>query len=71
MRFFIELDDDTDAGRYFVSCARIRQIKPNSLLRRLLTAITEDQLVASVLDDAEELKARKKGEHRFAEPKAA
>jgi hypothetical protein len=71
MRIWIGIDDDTEAGRYFVACARIRKIKPSSLFRRLLMAISEDQLVASVLDDADELKARKKGEHRFAEPKVA
>jgi hypothetical protein len=66
----IDLDLDDEAGRYFLACARIRNIKPISLFRRLLAVINRDQLVGSILDDADELRVRHKGEHRYSGPKA-
>jgi hypothetical protein len=65
MRIFVDIEEDTELGRYFLSCARIRGISPRSLLRRLVKAISEDHLVASVLDDTDTIKDRQKGEHRY------
>jgi hypothetical protein len=68
MRVFVDVDEHSDAGSYFLACARIRDISPRSLLRRLVATISEDQLVVSVLDDADAIKERRKGEHRYQPP---
>jgi hypothetical protein len=71
MRIYVDFDEHSETGRYILACARIRDISVKSLLRRTFVAISEDQLFASVLDDADSMKARNKGEHRYSEPKAA
>jgi hypothetical protein len=71
MRIYIDFDEHSETGRYILTCARIRDISVKSLMRRMFIAISEDQLVASVLDDADSMKTRNKGEHRYSEPKAA
>lgn len=68
MRLHIDFDEHSEAGRYFLTCARIRDICAMALMRRLFEAITEDQLTASVLDDSETMKERRKGEHRYFDP---
>lgn len=60
----IELEEDSEAERYFAACARIRNISPRALFRRLIDTIAKDQMVASVLDDEDEMAKRRKGEHR-------
>ena len=50
---------------YLHTCARIRGISLTALLTRLVDLVGQDQLVASVLDDADEIKVRRKGEHRY------
>jgi hypothetical protein len=49
---------------YFEACARIRNITVHALLKRLLKAIGEDQLVGSILDDQDEMAKRQRGEWR-------
>lgn len=71
MRIYIDIDEHSEPGRYILTCARIRDISVKSLMRRMFVAISQDQLVASVLDDADCMKSRNKGEHRYCEPKAA
>ena len=56
-------------SEYLDKCARIRNISKTALLRRLLEAITRDELVPSILDDEGDIKRRRAGEHRFKEPK--
>jgi hypothetical protein len=64
MRLSIDVDEESTAGRYLLACARIRDISPRSLLKRVVDAISTDQLIPSVLDD-DGRKTRRKGEHRF------
>jgi hypothetical protein len=52
---------------YLKTCARIRNISIQALMRRLVDAITEDHLVQSILDDADDMASRRKGEHRYRE----
>lgn len=70
MRIYLDIDENTDAGRYFLACARIRDISTHGLLRRLADVVCADQLVSSVLDDSEQIKERRKGEHRYSGPPA-
>ncbi|WP_024340960.1 hypothetical protein [Bradyrhizobium japonicum] len=62
-RIQIEVDDDD--FRYFDACARIRNISPRSLFRRLMKTVATDQMVASILDDEGDLRRRGRGEHRY------
>jgi hypothetical protein len=50
---------------YFRTCARIRNISLQSLMKRVVIAIAEDHLVQSILDDADDMTSRRKGEHRY------
>lgn len=65
MRICIEFDDDGEVARYFAACARIRKITTRALVRRLIGAVAEDQLVSSILDDEDSLLNRRKGEHTY------
>lgn len=65
MRLILDIDESSEAGRYFIACARIRDISVRGLQRRLFEALTQDQLIASVLDDGDNLRDRRKREHRF------
>jgi hypothetical protein len=65
MRLFLDIDEDSKNGRYLLACARIRNISVRSLLRRLISDVAEDQLIPSILDDADDMKARRKGEHQY------
>lgn len=52
-----------DATREYVeTCARIRNISVTSLLQRLLGVITDEQMIAAILDD-DGARTRRKGEH--------
>ena len=61
VRISLELPDP----EYFNNCARIRDVALHSLLRRLLATIAEDEMVAAILDDADCLRERRQGEHRW------
>lgn len=50
---------------YIVACARIRDVTVTTLVRRLVQAIEEDQLVLAVLDDAEDYQRRERYQHSF------
>jgi len=50
---------------YFSVCARIRGVSRAALIRRLLHTIAHDQMVGSVLDDENDMKRRRLGEHRY------
>ena len=69
MRLSIDIDDDVDSHivRYLESCARIRGISTHALTRRVLSVIAEDHLVQNILDDQDDLRSRRKGEHPFRE----
>jgi len=54
-----------ETAEYLVACARIRGIHPVSLVKRLLDVIAEDCMVASILDDGDGMRVRRRGEHRF------
>ena len=60
------LDTETEAGRYLVACARIRNIAVATLVHRLIDVIGRDQLVLAVLDDNSE-PHRDAGDHKFRE----
>lgn len=45
------IDPDTEAGRYMLACARIRQVGLSALVHRLISTISTEQLVLAVLDD--------------------
>jgi hypothetical protein len=45
------IDLETEAGRYLMSCARIRDVAVTALVSRLVKRITEDQLILAILDD--------------------
>jgi hypothetical protein len=66
MHLTIQVDQDTDHGRYLIACARLRNISMTGLMFRLIDTIARDQLVVSVLDDAgrEQEPYRARG-HRF------
>ena len=53
------------AMEYFLVCARIRGVSRAVLLRRLLHTVAHDQMVGSVLDDENDMKRRRPGEHRY------
>ena len=54
------IDNEADI-EYFDACARIRGISVNALCKRLMRAIAQDQMIASVLDD-EGKRDRQRGE---------
>lgn len=60
----ISLDITGSDLEYLEACARIRDITARSLVRRLLTVIARDQMVACILDD-EAIRKRMKGERRY------
>jgi hypothetical protein len=61
------IDTESDAGRYIVSCARIRGIGVATLVSRLVDAIAKDQLVNAVLDDDGRRSRLRQGDHKFRE----
>jgi hypothetical protein len=65
-QFNIDLEDDSDEYRYLMSCARIRGIRMQPFLRRLINVIAKEQLVLGILDDDSSRKPRK-GEWRHPE----
>jgi len=65
-QFNIDLEDDSDEYRYMMACARIRGIRMQPFLRRLVQTIAKEQLVLSILDDESSRKPRK-GEWRHPE----
>ena len=62
----LTLDTETEAGRYLVACALIRNIDVAILVHRLIDVIGRDQLVLAVLDDISE-PHRDAGDHKFRE----
>lgn len=58
---------DTEHGRYFISCARIRGLGVATLVGRLITTIAQDKLVGAVLDDDGMQAELKAGDHKFRE----
>jgi hypothetical protein len=64
----IFVDDESEAVKYFDTCARIRGISSRSLLRRILDTIVHDQMVGAILDD-DCKRERRKGEHRYVGPR--
>ena len=62
-QFNISLEDDSDEYRYLMTCARIRGIRMQPFLRRLIETIAREQLVLGILDDDSSRKLRK-GEWR-------
>jgi hypothetical protein len=65
MRLSVEFDEADYALEYLRRCARIRDISVSSLIHRLMETIAEDELVLSILDDADCIKERRKGEHHY------
>lgn len=64
--FYVDVSEEH--LEYLRACARIRDIKLSNLFSRLLVAISEDQLVFSILDDNSEVN-RRVGEHGYRETK--
>jgi hypothetical protein len=62
-RFLVHLSDEELA--YIDSCARIRDITVSALINRIVRTTARDQLVAGLLDDADEMRKRARGEHRY------
>jgi hypothetical protein len=44
-----------EENQYLEACARMRRISKSKMVRRLLKVIMEDQMIASVMDDADKL----------------
>ena len=44
-----------EENQYLETCARMRRISKSKMVRRLLKVIMEDQMIASVMDDADKL----------------
>ena len=63
--FYDRVQLEVRPTEYFLACARIRDISPTALLRRLVDTLSEDQLITAVLDDADAIKKRRPGEHGF------
>ena len=68
MKLDFQFHENTEAGRYLLACARIRDISPRALTRRLVDTIAEDRLVSAVLDDGDTIQKRRQGEHRYKGP---
>ncbi len=68
MQVTYRFDPKTEAGRYLVSCARIRKIAVSVMVRRMVDVIADEQLVLSILDD-ESRPSRNPSEHCFREPR--
>ncbi len=49
----LQLTDEEN--QYLEACARMRRISKSKMVRRLLKVIMEDQMIASVMDDADNL----------------
>lgn len=60
----VRMNEQTEKGRYFDACARIRGISTGALLNRLLTVIAKDQMVAAILDDEDKLRGPLKKHER-------
>jgi hypothetical protein len=56
---------DSKDGRYLLACARIRGVSIATLVSRLMSVISQDQLVLAILDDESQPAMLKRGEHRF------
>jgi hypothetical protein len=69
MRRHICADISDEHMEYFNACARIRNIALGPMFGRLLSAIAQDQLVLSILDDDSKPCRRGAGEHRYVEPR--
>lgn len=69
MNLFVKFDETKRSGQYFLACARIRNISATALGKRLILKIIRDQLIAQVLEDESNLRARKPGEHVYGGPK--
>ena len=54
-----------EALQYFEACARIRNVALSVLFRRLSASIAADYMVEGVLDDADQLRALEKSDHRY------
>lgn len=52
-------------SEYMNACARIRNVTMTTLVRRLVQAIEEDQLVLAILDDADRYQERERYQHNF------
>lgn len=46
MNVIVEFDENDEAGRYLLACARIRDISTKQLVNRLFETIASDQLGA-------------------------
>lgn len=60
-----EFDEKSEAGKYFINCAKIRNLSLRGLFVRLFNEISEDQLVLSILDDDSKPSIKAKGEKGF------
>ena len=56
LKLDLTVDPESEEGHYLLACARIRNVSPATLLRRIFRATLKDQLVRTVLDDEEELR---------------
>lgn len=65
MSVIVNLNDEQ--AHYLGACARIRGIHVSSLFKRLVSAISKDQLVGAILDDADEMTGPRNGEHSYRE----
>ena len=67
MHLNTSIDRESEHGRYFISCARIRGLGVATLVGRLITTIAQDKLVTAVLDDDSMRAELKAGDHKFRE----
>jgi hypothetical protein len=67
MHLNTSIDRESESGRYFISCARIRGLGVATLVGRLIETIAEDKLVQAVLDDGGRRARLKAGDHKFKE----
>lgn len=67
MIVIVEFDENDEAGRYLLACARIRDISTKRLVNRLFETIATDQLVLSILDDDSKPAPKQKNQHGFRE----
>jgi hypothetical protein len=51
MHIDLRVPIESEEGQYLVKCARIRDVTVTHLIKRVLTTVAQDQLVAAVLDD--------------------
>jgi hypothetical protein len=67
MHLNTSIDRESESGRYFISCARIRGLGVATLVGRLIDTIAQDQLVTAVLDDDSRRSRLRAGDHKFRE----